>query len=288
MFAIYKKELRTYFNSMIGFVFLAFFLAIIGIYTWAYNFSLGMGNFEITLSSVAFLFILLIPILTMRIIAEDYNQKTDQMLLTAPVSIGRVVLGKYLAVLSLFLIGVLVISVYPLIISSYGNDVRLILSYGGILGFTLLGAAYIAIGMFISALTESQVIAAVLGFIVMLLCHLVPGLSSMLPTSTLSQWLFVVLVLFALCFALYNMTHNVILSVSVCIVAEAACTIVYVVKKGVYEGLITKILDWLAVSEKYENFALGIIDYPALIYYLSIIFIFNFLTIQAMKKKKFN
>lgn len=288
MLAIYKKELRTYFNSMIGFVFLAFFLAIVGIYTWAYNFFYAMGNFEVTLSNIAFLFVLLIPVLTMRIVAEDYQHKTDQMLLTAPLSITKIVLGKYLAVLSLFMIGVLVISAYPLIIASYGQDVRLVLSYGGVLGFALLGAAYIAIGMFISSLTESQVIAAVLGFIVMLLCYLVPGLSSMLPSSTISQCLFLALVLLALCFVLYNMTHNVVLSVAAGIVAEAACIIVYIAKKSVYEGLISKILSWLAVSEKYENFALGIIDYSALVYYLSIIFIFNFLTIQVMKKKKFN
>lgn len=288
MFAIYKRELKTYFNSMIGFVFLAFFLIIIGLYTWAYNFSYGIGNFEVTLNQVAFLFILLIPILTMRIVSEDYRQKTDQMLLTAPVSITQVVMGKYLAVLSLFLIGVAVISIYPAVIASYGTDVRLVLAYGGILGFALLGASYIAIGMFISSLTESQLIAAVLSFVVMLLCYLVPGLSSMLPTSAISQLLIVVIGILILCFAFYNMTQNEVLTIALAIVAEAAAIIVYAVKSSLYEGLISKILDWLAVSDRYNNFAMGILDYSALLYYLSIIFIFNFLTVQVMTKKKFN
>ena len=96
MFAIYKKELKQYFHSMIGFVFLAFFIAIISIYTWANNFYGKAGNFETTLSSSTFLFVLLIPILTMRVLAEEKHQKTDQLLYTAPISIGRVIIGKYL------------------------------------------------------------------------------------------------------------------------------------------------------------------------------------------------
>ena len=116
MRAIYKKELKQYFHSMIGFVFLAFFIAIISIYTWANNFYGKVGNFEATLSSSTFLFVLLIPILTMRVIAEEKHQKTDQLLYTAPISIGRVIIGKYLALLTLFGIGVLFVGLYPLIL----------------------------------------------------------------------------------------------------------------------------------------------------------------------------
>lgn len=286
MFAIYKRELRAYFTSMVGFVFLAFFLAIVGLYTWAYNFVSQIGNFEVTLSSISFLFVLLIPILTMRIVAEDYNQKTDQMLLTAPISLTQVVIGKYLAVLSLFLIGMVVVSLYPLIIASYGKDVRLVLSYGGVIGFILLGAAYIAIGMFVSSLTESQVIAAVVSFVVFLLCQLVPGLSNMLPSGSLSQTVLVVILILLLAFLLYNMTHNVIVSVVFAIVAEALGVIAVHLK--LCDGLLEKILECFALSDKYSNFALGIIDYSALVYYCSIIFFFNFLTIQMMKKRKFS
>ena len=102
MLAIYKKELRQYFSSMIGFVFLAFFLVIIGIYTWAYNLSGGIGNFEETLGSISFLFVILIPILTMRIVAEENHQKTNQLLYTAPVSITKIILGKFFAVVCVF------------------------------------------------------------------------------------------------------------------------------------------------------------------------------------------
>ena len=161
MFAIYKKELKQYFHSMIGFVFLAFFIAIIGIYTWANNFYGKVGNFETTLSSSTFLFVLLIPILTMRVLAEEKHQKTDQLLYTAPISIGRVIIGKYLALITLFGIGVLFVGLYPLLLRHYGPDsVQLAPAYSALIGFFLLGAAYIAIGTFISSLTESQPIAA--------------------------------------------------------------------------------------------------------------------------------
>ena len=135
MLAIYKKELRQYFNSMIGFVFLAFFLVIIGIYTWAYNFSGGLGNFEVTLGGISFMYVLLIPILTMRIVAEENRQKTDQLLYTAPISLTKIIMGKYFAVMTLFSCAFIPICIYPLIIHMYGTDIRLAPAYSSIIGF---------------------------------------------------------------------------------------------------------------------------------------------------------
>lgn len=287
MLAIYKKEICAYFNSMVGCVFLAFFLAIIGIYTWAYNFAGGMGNFEITLNSVAFLFVILIPILTMRIVAEENRQKTDQLLYTAPISIGKIILGKYLAVLTLFLIGCAVISVYPLILSRYG-EVRLGLAYGGIIGFILLGAAYIAIGMFISSLTESQVISAVVSFLVLLLTYLIGGISTMFPAVDTAQWIILAFVFLLIVFVFYYMMRNIIVVGIIGVVGEGAMLALYLAKPSAYEGLVPKICEWLAISGKFQNFAMGIIDYSAVVYYLSIVFLFIFLTIQIIRKKRFN
>lgn len=288
MFAIYKKELKQYFHSMIGFVFLAFFLAIIGIYTWANNFYGAIGNFEITLGASNFLFVLLIPILTMRIVAEENHQGTAQLLYTSPISIAKVIVGKYLAVMTLFGIGVLVISVYPLILNHYGTDVQLAMSYSAIIGYFLLGAAYIAIGTFISSLTESQPIAAVVSFIVLLLTYLMTSLSGALPSDKLSQavilsvlWLVVVLVS-------YNMMHNLTVTLALTVIGEAAIWIVYAVKSSVYDSLVTKILNSAAIASRFDDFTLGIIQYDAIVYYISIAFLFVFLTIQMIKKKRFS
>lgn len=287
MGAVYKKELRQYFNSMVGFVFLAFFLAIVGIYTWAYNIGGGYGNFEATLGSIVFLFVLLIPILTMRIVAEENHQRTDQLLYTSPVSVTKIILGKYLAVLTLFGIGVLLIGTYPLIISSYGTDVQLSTAYSALIGFFLLGAAYIAIGMFISSFTESQVIAAVVSFLVMLLTFLMSNLTSILPSDNLSQVIMLSVIWLVVCLIQHNMMKNAVVSVILAVVGEGALWIIYGIKASLYTSLVSNILECTAIASRFDNFTMGILQFHVIVYYVSIVFLFIFLTIQNIKRKRY-
>ena len=287
MIAIIKKELKQYFYSMVGFVFLAFFLAIIGLYTWAGNLSQGIGNFELTLGNLTFIYVILIPILTMRIVAEENKQKTDQLLYTAPISLTRVIIGKYLAVMALFTIGVLVISLYPLLISSYGEGVRLSLAYSSIIGYYLLGAANIAIGLFISSLTESQVIAAVVSFIVLLLSNMLSSIATMLPSDSLSQAVMSAVIWVVVCVIVYNAMKNIIVTAGLAVVGEAVIWIIYATHKSIYENLLSKVAGVFVVSARYNDFELGILKYDAIVYYLSVVFIFVFLTIQVIKKKRF-
>lgn len=288
MLAIYKKELRQYFNSMIGFVFLAFFLVIIGIYTWAYNLSSGLGNFEVTLGGISFMYVLLVPILTMRIVAEENRQKTDQLLYTAPVSLTKIIVGKYFAVLTLFSCAFIPICIYPLIIHMYGTDVRLAPAYSSIIGFYLLGATTIAIGLFISSLTESQVIASVVSFITLLLTFLLSNITGMLPTEAISQCVMIAVLWLVICLVFYHMMNNVTVLVMMAVIGEAAIWIIYAVKSSLYESLLTNILNTLALSTRFDDFSLGILNYDAIVYYVSIAFLFVFLTIQMIKKKRFN
>lgn len=288
MLAIYKKELRQYFNSMIGFVFLAFFLVIIGIYTWAYNLSSGLGNFEVTLGGISFMYVLLVPILTMRIVAEENRQKTDQLLYTAPVSLTKIIVGKYFAVLTLFSCAFIPICIYPLIIHMYGTDVRLAPAYSSIIGFYLLGAATIAIGLFISSLTESHVIASVVSFITLLLTFLLSNITGMLPTEAISQCVMIAVLWLVICLVFYHMMNNVTVLVMMAVIGEAAIWIIYAVKSSLYESLLTNILNTLALSTRFDDFSLGILNYDAIVYYVSIAFLFVFLTIQMIKKKRFN
>ena len=288
MLAIYKKELRQYFNSMIGFVFLAFFLVIIGIYTWAYNLSSGLGNFEVTLGGISFMYVLLVPILTIRIVAEENRQKTDQLLYTAPVSLTKIIVGKYFAVLTLFSCAFIPICIYPLIIHMYGTDVRLAPAYSSIIGFYLLGAATIAIGLFISSLTESQVIASVVSFITLLLTFLLSNITGMLPTEAVSQCVMIAVLWLVICLVFYHMMNNVTVLVMMAVIGEAAIWIIYAVKSSLYESLLTNILNTLALSTRFDDFSLGILNYDAIVYYVSIAFLFVFLTIQMIKKKRFN
>ena len=286
MFAIIKKELKQYFYSMVGFVFLAFFLAIVGLYTWAGN--LSQGNFEMTLGNMTFIFVILIPILTMRIVAEEKKQKTDQLLYTSPISLTKVILGKYIAVMILFTIAILVIALYPLLIHMYGQDVRLSLAYSSLIGFYLLGAANIAVGLFISSLTESQVIAAVVSFIVLLLSNMLTSIASMLPTDALSQALILTVAWIVVCVIAYNMMKNITVTAILAVIGEVVVWGIYIAKSAVYENLLSKVADAFAITSRYSDFELGILKYDAIVYYISVSFLFVFLTVQIIKKKRFN
>ena len=163
MFAIYKKELRSYFNSFIGFLFIGVTLFFQGLYYTVYNLLYGYPYYSYVVSSTVFLFLISIPILTMRILSEERHNKTDQLILTAPVSVGGIVMGKFLALTTIFAIPTLISCIYPLILTKFGT-VPLGHCYLALLAFFLYGIACIAICILISSVTDSQVIAAVLRF----------------------------------------------------------------------------------------------------------------------------
>ena len=287
MGAIYKKELKAYFSSMIGCVFLAIILFITGIYFFVVNLLNMVADFSSVLSSISFLVILIIPIITMRIIAEENRQKTDQLLLTAPISITKVVLGKYLALLTLFGINIAVMCVYPLIMSLYG-DAEVVRSYSSIAGFFLMGAAYISIGLFISSLTESQVIAAVISFIVMILTYIMTSVTSILPNDNLSVCIIMGVIVLLIGVIAHFMMHNFVVTAVIVAAGEAACALVYFLKPSLYDGLIGSIAGWFSVVDRFKSFYYGIMDISAMVYYISVIFVFLFLTVMRIKKKRWS
>lgn len=182
MWAIYKRELQTCLRSFIGFLFIGVTLFFLGLYFTVYNLMNGYPYFSYVISSVVFLFLISVPVLTMRILAEEKRNKTDQLILTAPVSVGGVVMGKFLALTTIFAIPTGIICTYPLILSRFGM-VPLGNSYLAILAFFLYGMACIAIGLLVSSLTESQVIAAVLGFALLFLGYMMSSICSLISTT---------------------------------------------------------------------------------------------------------
>lgn len=188
MKAIYRRELKSYFQSMTGYVFIAFLMLFTGIYFTAYNLNAGYPYFAYVLSSTLFIFLIVIPVLTMRSFAEERKSKTDQLLLTAPVSVTGIVLGKFLAMITVFLIPVLLSCVYPLIIHFQGTS-YLKVDYSAIFIYFVIGCVYIAIGMFLSSLTESQIIAAVSTFATLLLFNMWSGVIGFLPDGKVGSWL---------------------------------------------------------------------------------------------------
>ena len=283
MLAIYKKELKSYFHSMIGYVFMAFFLVVIGIYMYALNFVYQVANFEYVLNNVTFIFIILVPILTMRVMAEEKKQKTDQLLFTSSVSMAKIVLAKYLAVLSLFGATMLVLCFYPLVLSAFG-EVAFSTSYAAIFGFFLMGAALIAIGLFISSLTESQIISAVISFIVLLLCFLANQLASVLPTDKLPTMMITLVVFAAFCFVIYISMQKIYVAAGVWVLGTVAFILLYFFHGSFYDNLLAKMVGAIALMKPFENFCYGTIYLANIVYYVSVAALFVTLTTLFIKE----
>ncbi len=287
MLAIYKKELRTYFTSMIGYVFLAVFLIIVGLFFGVYNLLQTSTKIEYTLSSITFLFIVSVPLLTMRVMAEENKQKTDQLLYTAPVTAGSIVMGKFLALFSILAMGMLVVCTFPLILSLYGK-VNMASGYAGILAFTLLGASYLAIGLFISSLTESQVVAAVITYITFVLTLFMDSIGNIVPKDNKTALFVFAAIIVILCVVLYQMIKNYVLTVITGIIGEAALIALYLLKPTIFDGSLVKVLNWFSVIGRYDSFYYGAFNVAAIVYYVSVIVLFIFLTTQVIKKKRWS
>ena len=191
--AIYKKELRSYFHSFVGPLFIGVTLFLFGIYFTAYDLFLGYPYIGYALSAVIFLFFFSVPILSMRILAEERKQKTDQFLLTAPVRVWDIVLGKFYALATLLLIPVAIISIYPLVLSAFG-EISFAETYLALGAFFLYGLACIAIGEFVSSITESQMIAAIVSFGFLFVGYVMNAICNMI--SSTGNWLTKVLSVF--------------------------------------------------------------------------------------------
>lgn len=288
MLAIYKRELKSYFHSMTGCVFIAFLVMFTGIYFMAYNLNAGYPYFSYTLSGSLIVFLVEIPLLTMRSFSEERKTKTDQLLLTAPVSLTKVVLGKYFAMVTVLAVPNVIFCLFPLLIKLQGTA-YLLVDYSSIAVFFLLGCVYLAIGMFMSSLTESQIIAFISTFGILLLLYLWDGILSFLPSSALSGMIGILLILTLIVVYIYHMTKNWMLAAGIEAVGSAAALIVYFVKSSLYENLLTKLLGRLALADVFMNISSSnIVDVSGLLLYVSILIIFVFLTIQTIQKRRWS
>lgn len=288
MLAIYKRELKSYFHSMTGCVFIAFLVMFTGIYFMAYNLNAGYPYFSYTLSGSLIVFLVGIPLLTMRSFSEERKTKTDQLLLTAPLSLTKVVLGKYFAMVTVLAVPNVIFCLFPLLIKLQGTA-YLLVDYSSIAVFFLLGCVYLAIGMFMSSLTESQIIAFISTFGILLLLYLWDGILSFLPSSALSGMIGILLILTLIVVYIYHMTKNGMLAAGIEAVGSAAALIVYFVKSSLYENLLTKLLGRLALADVFMNISSSnIVDVSGLLLYVSILIIFVFLTIQTIQKRRWS
>ena len=288
MLAIYKREFKSYFQSMVGCVFVAFLVTFTGIYFTAYNLNAGYPYFSYTLSGSLIVFIVGIPLITMRSFAEERKNKTDQLLLTAPVSLTKIVLGKYLAMISVVAIPNLIFCLFPLLIKMNGTA-YLKTDYISIGVFFLLGCVYVAIGMFMSALTESQMIAFITTFGLLLILYLWNGIIGFLPSSAIGSLIGLIVVFTIIIAYVYHMTENWMLSAVLEVLGIVASVATYIVKSSLFENLLTKILGKLALADVFTDITNNhIVDITGIVLYLSVIAIFIVLTIQAIQKRRWS
>ena len=287
MTAVLKHELSNYFHSMTAYIFGAFLLASVGIGAMIYNIQQAVAHFEYVLSFVSLVFVVIIPVLTMRVIAEERKQKTDQLLYSLPITTTQVVVGKYLALLVIYLIPLCIVAVYPLIFAKYG-EVYLMTSYGSIGAFFIMGAALIAVGMFLSSLTENQGFAAGIAIAVLLLNYYSVSLSEHISSTAFGSAAALCVLSCLLGVLVRYLTKNEHLTYGTAIVLIAAVGITYFADSTLFEGLLPDIMKKLSLFERFDTFVSGVFDLTAIIYYLSVIVFFLFLSVQSLEKRRYN
>ena len=287
MTAVFKHELRSYFHSLTAYVFGAFLLAFIGIGAMLYNLQAAVSNFEYVLSFASLVFVVIVPVLTMRVLAEERRQKTDQLLYSLPITTTQVIVGKYLALLAVYMIPLCIVAMYPLIFSRFG-DVYLLTSYGSMLAFFLMGAALIALGVFISSLTDNQGFAAGIGIAVILLNYFSVSLSEYVSTTAFGSVVALCVVILALGAVVKLLTKNEKLAYGVCFVLIAATAITSFANDGVFEGLLPSIMTKLSLFDRFTGFVNGVFDMTSIVYYASVIVFFLFLSVQSLEKRRYN
>jgi ABC-2 type transport system permease protein len=287
MLAVFRRELRAYFVSPIGFVFVGFFILIAGVFFAISNLLSGNPNFTGVLSSLTFIFLFLVPILTMRLISEETRQKTDQLLITSPLSITGIVLGKYLAAVGVFGITLLITVLFPVIMSFFavlGLGWWEIL--GGYIGFLLMGCAFISIGLFFSSLTDNQLIAAMITFAALLLIWILDFVAQSVPADPVSGLVFLALLGVGLVALVFFSTRNNALAIVTFVLAAAVVVLLFVFSRSLFTGLIAKILSWFSLLKRYSDFGLGVLSLSPIVYYVSFSGAFVFLTIRMIEKRR--
>lgn len=287
MGAIFRHELRNYFHSLTAYVFGAFLLAVVGLGSVLYNLQAAVSNFEFVLSFASIIFVVIVPILTMRTLAEERRQRTDQLLYSLPITTTQVVLGKYLALLVVYLIPLAVISLYPLLFSQFG-EVYLPTSYGSLFAFFLMGAALLAVGMFLSSLTDNQGFAAGIGVAAILLNYYSVSLAEYTSSTAMGSLIALYVIALLLGVVIRGLTRNENLAYGVTFALIAALSVAYFVNSTAFEGLLPDIMTKLSLFRQFNSFVNGAFDLTAIVYYVSVMGFFLFLSVQSMEKRRYN
>ncbi|GHU51307.1 hypothetical protein AGMMS49975_04280 [Clostridia bacterium] len=285
MTAIIKKEMRSYFTSMIGYVLLAGFVFFNALMFTLVCIQYKAPDYSFVMSASAVIFLVMIPLLTMRLFAEESGKKTDQLLYTAPVRISSIVAGKFLSAFLFLLFAMAITMLFPLSVSAFGALPAAKIA-GSFLGYALLGGAFISVGMFVSVLTSSQITAAFGTFGGLFVFYILGAVVQAVPTDTTTSVVFVCLLLAVFCYILFDATRNIFAGLGTCIVGLAVIIGIALKNPLLYDGVIVKFLNWFSLTTRFGNFTNGILNLSDIVYYITFTLAFIYFTINVIEKRR--
>ncbi|HHX01208.1 MAG TPA: ABC transporter permease [Firmicutes bacterium] len=287
MLAVYLKDLSAYFRTFSGYVFMSVFLLITSIFYVTGNVFSANADYNNTLGSIIFIFILVVPILTMRLMTDEVSQKTDHLLYTAPISFTDIVLGKYFAAVTVFAITLLLTCLYPFAISFFG-ELAVWEIVGGMIGFFLLGCVAIAIGVLISSVTDNLISAAIGTFGALLAIMFIDSFRSIYPAEINPNAVFAAVLALGIAFWVYRMTRSHVLEIALAVLGLGAAGLVFWLRPELYQGFVYHLLGWFSVFFHYSNFQMGVLALSSIVYYLSFVVLVLFLTVQILEKRRWS
>lgn len=287
MIAVFKHELRSAFNSLTIYLFCAALLCFVGVGAMYYNIQASFANFEYVLNFVSIGLVVIIPVLTMRSFAEERKQKTDQLLFSLPLKTWQIVGGKYLSLVVMFLLPMAIICIYPYVFSKYG-EVYLPCAYGSILAFFVMGAALIAVGMFISSLTENQGFAAGIAIVLFLFNYYSVSLAEQVSATGFGSAFALCAIAVLLGFVVKSLTRNNAIALGAGGGLTLLTLVAYYIVPDQFEGLLSNIMKKLSLFDRFNTFVSGVFDLTSLVFYASVIVFGLFLTVQSLEKRRYN
>jgi ABC-2 type transport system permease protein len=287
MIAILKREIKAYFLSPIGYIYMGFFLLLTGIFFTTGNLFTQDSRFSTFFGGLFFIYLIAVPLLTMRLFSEEKRQKTDQLLLTSPVSIPGIVCGKFFAAFLLFAMTIAVTLLYTVVIAIYG-DIQWAEIAGSYIGFFFMGAGYISIGLFISASTENQLTAALATFFTLFLIQMIEPALRIIPPDIGAGLISAIILSVLVVFLVFFNTKNWIITAGTLMICALVIVGFWLFKQNVFAGLLAKSLSWFSLNKRYEPFTMGILKINALVYYASFCTFFLFLTVRMIEKRRWN
>ena len=288
MIPIYKKELRTYFTQMMGYIFLGCMTILMGLFFTLISVMARSTNFHSVLNNTTIFFLFLIPILTMRLFSEEVRHKTDQLLFTSPLTVTQIVMGKFLAALTVFLLATGITALFPLMLSHFAEAGAMPVSRiaGTYIGWILVGVSCIAVGVFISVLTENQIIAAVGTFGAIFAMFLMEAFAMSMPTSTFASLAFVGIIIVGVAAIWFNSTRNILSSVIVGVIGIGVAVGLYFYNDLIFGGIIVRTLRWFSIYARFDAFAFGVLNISDIAYYVAFIALFIYLSINVIEKRR--